>query len=604
MNGKTRRPTGHFFCALIIISSFFLWGCTTPETTRDEKAPGTPVLETISLTPEGDRSVIAITSSTETIFSPVFTLPSPPRVCLDIKGIPGSAFSKAVTAESGPVREISMQDRGSGYTGLVLYLREEGSDCTVTTEGNLTRILVIGPGGIAKLGTPKVADPTPKAGTFESSYHLLPKVADRTPKASSLPQILNVEVPEPKKNRTRLTIFCEKELPYQVKLNNRTLTLDLKDSSISASLIKKLDTQSFQGVVESIKVVDPRGIPDVSLIITLRELAPYYISREGPALHIDFAAFPKSAVRVSEPSSQKTAGSAGDKPREISSKPTGGKDSNGKKTDSKAVMYEATSQQYAGQRMSFDFVDTDIRNILRLISEVAGINIVWGTDVTGKISMTLNDVPWDQAIEMILRPNGLTYQIENDVLWVVPRSKLVDMEIADKNRKNALMAAKRLQGIFEAKVIEFIVIRNRKASDIYKMLVGDPTAIPPIMGILDIEGGESKEKEEGEEKQGKETKIVAMDLYLSYDGGTNMIIANGVRAKIEKVKEFISKLDVAEKQVMIEARVVEAQTGFSRDLGIRWSSLDGTNPGLQADWLNTGSNSAGSTQFSTNSPAS
>jgi type IV pilus assembly protein PilQ len=83
-----------------------------------------------------------------------------------------------------------------------------------------------------------------------------------------------------------------------------------------------------------------------------------------------------------------------------------------------------------------------------------------------------------------------------------------------------------------------------------------------------------------------------------------MIIANGVRAKVEKVKEFISKLDVSEKQVMIEARVVEAQTGFARDLGIRWSSLDASNPGFQADWFNTGSNSMGSTQFSTNAPAS
>ncbi|MCJ7809801.1 MAG: hypothetical protein MUP26_06015, partial [Desulfobulbaceae bacterium] len=286
MNGKTRRTVGHFFCALIIISSFFLWGCTTPERTQDEKAPGTPVLETISLTPEGDRSVIAITSSTETIFSPFFTLPSPPRICLDIKGIPGSAFSKAVTAESGPVRDVPIQDRGSGYTGLVLYLRQEGSECAVTTEGTLTRI-VIGPAGAAR-----------PAAIQEGAA---------APKVSSLPQILNVEVSEPRKNKTRLTIFCEKELPYQVKLNNKTLTLDLKDSSISASLIKKLDAQAFEGAVESIKVVQPRGVPDVSLIIILRELAPYHISREGPALHLDFASFPKSAVRVSEPSSQKTA---------------------------------------------------------------------------------------------------------------------------------------------------------------------------------------------------------------------------------------------------------------------------------------------------------
>ena len=253
--------------------------------------------------------------------------------------------------------------------------------------------------------------------------------------------------------------------------------------------------------------------------------------------------------------------------------------------------------------MSFDFVDTDIRNILQLISEVAGINIVWGSDVEGKISMKLDNIPWDQALEMILRPNGLTYQIEDDVLWVVPKEKLRDMEIKEGKRKGALMAAKRLQGIFEAKIIEFITIRNRKASDIFKLLVGDPDAKPPIMPALDIEAAESEETEEGEEEKGKKVKISTLDLYLSYDPGTNMIIANGVRAKVDKVKELIAKLDVAEKQVMIEARVVDAVTTFTRDLGIQWRSLDGTNPGIKGDWYNSGTNSWGGGQFSTNSPS-
>ena len=81
-----------------------------------------------------------------------------------------------------------------------------------------------------------------------------------------------------------------------------------------------------------------------------------------------------------------------------------------------------------------------------------------------------------------------------------------------------------------------------------------------------------------------------------------MIIANGVRAKVDKVKELIAKLDVAEKQVMIEARVVDAQTDFTRDLGIQWKSLDGKSPGIQGEWYNTGSQSWGSSQFSTNAP--
>jgi type IV pilus assembly protein PilQ len=93
-----------------------------------------------------------------------------------------------------------------------------------------------------------------------------------------------------------------------------------------------------------------------------------------------------------------------------------------------------------------------------------------------------------------------------------------------------------------------------------------------------------------------------MDIYLTYDSGTNMIIVNGVRSKVEKVKELIAKLDVPEKQVLIEARIVEAVTGFTRDLGVRWRSLDGTRPGFKREWYNTGSNSWGGGEFSTNKP--
>jgi type IV pilus assembly protein PilQ len=217
--------------------------------------------------------------------------------------------------------------------------------------------------------------------------------------------------------------------------------------------------------------------------------------------------------------------------------------------------------------------------------------------------MRLDNVPWDQALEMVLRPNDLTYQIENDVLWVVPKATLVDMEIKERNRKSALLSQKRVQGIFEPKILEYMIIKHRKAEDIFRMLVGDPTAVPPLPGVLDVEVGEAKEKEKGEEEEGKETKIVTMDIYLTYDAGTNMIIVNGVRSKVEKVKELIAKLDVPEKQVMIEARVVEAETGFTRDLGIQWRSLDGENPGFEREWYNTGSNSWGGGEFSTNAPS-
>jgi type IV pilus assembly protein PilQ len=430
-------------------------------------------------------------------------------------------------------------------------------------------------------------------------------------------------------NRTRLSITTDKKVDYNVKLDGTILLVDLKNGAVKDDLMKKLDSEHTAGAIHRVQAFSSAADRHVSLRVTLRQLVPYHITRDGTVLNIDFDALyaetpqPKNPapVVVPEPQRKNPVPVVAPEPQRRDPEPvvvpgqrtrpveqTAARQSNNRikkqdtaasdPTDSRAGLFEATSKQYAGQRMSFDFVDSDIRNILQLISEVAGINIVWGSDVEGKISMKLDNIPWDQALEMILRPNGLTYQIEDDVLWVVPKEKLRDLEIKDGKRKGALLAAKRLQGVFEAKIVEFITIRHRKAADIFKMLVGDKNAVPPIPPALDIEGAESEETEEGEEEKGKKVKIATLDLYLSFDPGTNMIIANGVRAKVDKVKELIAKLDVAEKQVLIEARIVEASTQFARDLGIEWQT------GVKADWINTGSSSTGSTSFTTNAPAS
>lgn len=399
--------------------------------------------------------------------------------------------------------------------------------------------------------------------------------------------------------RSQLTIVTDKKAPYKVEMKGaKKFVVSLEKATVAPLLIDQLDAMPPQGAVESVKIFYATKEHRVTIKITLTRMVPYHVNQDGRTLRFNFTEPPKTAFKTtSQPSTQ-----TGDKPLLVEPPGTAPEEKSTPET-TRAAAYENISRDYAGQKMSFDFVDTDIRNILQLIADVADLNIVWGNDVEGKVSMRLDNVPWDQALEMVLKPNGLTYQIENDVLWVVPKATLVDMEIKERNRKSALLAQKRLQGIFEPKILEYLIIKHRKAEDIYLLLVGNPNTTPPTPGVLDIEAGKTQEKEKGEEETGKTTKIVAQDIYITYDPGTNMIIANGVRSKVEKVKELIARLDVPEKQVMIEARIVEATTGFTRDLGVQWRSLDRENPGFKREWYNTGSNSTGSGEFSTNSPA-
>ncbi|MFP4088408.1 MAG: type IV pilus secretin PilQ, partial [Desulfobacteraceae bacterium] len=576
-------------------------GCAgTPETPEAEDKPPAPaVVQSVEYTSTPEEAAVTIQTSRKTEHKKPFSLLHPPRIYLDVKGTPGKDLSPLMTSDKGLVREIRVEKRLRGYTGIIVYLRHADYASRLITEGPDMTLVV----------TAASPEAEPQAAAQPPSPEVSPP---------GLPRVTDVKVTQRRGNRTRLTIHTEEPVDYDVKLDRRTLIIELENGTISPDLLKQLESEYARGAVSRINAFYAPQDRSVTLRVALRELLPYHLTQDGGVLHVDFDPLqhpPKpetpapapSTAQAPTPELRPAAPVAEPEPapqRPVATGPDqGSSKGSGEFTQSRAGLFEATAKHYAGQRMSFDFVDTDIRNILKLIAEVANINIVWGSDVAGKISMRLDNVPWDQALEMILRPNGLSYQIEDDVLWVVKTKILRDMEIEERKRKSALLAEKRRQGFFEAKIIEFITIKHRKADSIFKMLVGDENADPPILGALELREVESEEQEEGEEEKGGKTKLKTSDLLLSYDSGTNTIIANGVRAKVDKVKELIAKLDTPEKQVMIEARIVEATTDFARDLGIQWQNLDTGEPGIRREWYNRGSNFDGSGSFSTNAPS-
>lgn len=570
----------------IFLLGLLAFGCSTPSATRvEDDQEGKGVLESIETIVTPEKTTIVINAPGARTDRKIYTLTNPPRICVDFKATPADDLPETVQLPEGPVEKCLIQDRGPGHTGVVVVVRPEEYKYHLTREGDKV-LLTVTPVGDEK---------------FEASKVTQTQAEDTA--GSGIRELAVLERPD---GGTRLHIKTDQPVESEMAFEGSVLSIDLKDVAATSRGLKALEATPPGGVVQGVRAFYAPRDRSVLLKISLRALVPYHVSREGNLLMVDFDALPggfsQAVPQSTAPPTTTVVKPLQRRPGTSSGPYQTAKAS--KQEETRAELFESSGRSYAGQKMSFDFVDTDIRNILKLLAEVANLNIVWGSDVEGKISMRLDNVAWDQALEMVLKPNGLTYQIEDEVLWVVPRSKLVDMEIAEKKRKGALMAAKRLQGVFEAKVVEFIIVRHRPVADIFKMLVGDTTTTPPTPGILDIEGAKSKEKEEGEEEKGKDIEIATMDLYLSYDSGTNMVIANGVRAKVDKVKELVRKLDVPEKQVLIEARIVEATTGFTRDLGIEWKSLDGTRPGVERKWFNSDGTTRFDGTFSTNSPAS
>lgn len=563
------------FCMIsAILCSLFVYGCVSTQTAAervDQKELNlSATVKAIQVIKKGDGARINILTSSKTRYA-LFKMDKPPRLFIDIEGLPAPNLERQTFVDNVPiVKSLKVKERAGDLASTRIELGLSSSNCDYSIDSQGAEIV------LDLFTTEKIsAKVTGKQAVGEpTSYHKevaasdVPEKKSRTffkPGSSVLSQILGLDFAPLEKGRSRATITSSKKLNYSTKMKEgQHLLVVIKDATIPDLLRRRMDSKYFEGAVKAIKASSSASDKTVSVDIALRELVPYHISQEGRELKIDFGASSKSPARL-----------------DLNRSKSKGTNENEGENESSARRYDVLSKDYAGMRMSFDFIDTDIRNILKLIAEAIGMNIVWGSDVEGKISLKLDDVPWDQALEMVLKPNDLTYTIEGNVMWVVPKAKLIDMEIKERERAKSLLAQKQIEEVFQPKVVEYIVIKNRKVEDIFRMLVGDKDADPPKPGILELEGAAEKVVAKGEE-EGKKTEVAKADLYLTYDSGTNTIILNGVRSKIDKVKEMVAKLDVPEKQVMIQARIVDATSSFSRDLGVQWNAIEGLRRGDQA----------------------
>jgi type IV pilus assembly protein PilQ len=204
----------------------------------------------------------------------------------------------------------------------------------------------------------------------------------------------------------------------------------------------------------------------------------------------------------------------------------------------KKVVEEGESQKvYSGRKLSLDFKDADIKNILRLIAEVSNLNIITGDEVTGKITMRLVDVPWDQALEIILQSKNLGMTRVGNVVRIAPLDVL-------KKEIQSELEAKRAKERLEDLVMELIPVNYAAAKEI----------MPQVKSILSERGD------------------------IKVDERTNTLIIKDIPKSIMPVRNLVKSLDTKTPLILIEARIIEANLLFQRELGVRWGFLAGNNP--------------------------
>ena len=209
---------------------------------------------------------------------------------------------------------------------------------------------------------------------------------------------------------------------------------------------------------------------------------------------------------------------------------------------------------YTGEALSMEFQDVEIRSVLDILAQFTEMNIVASDSVAGNITLRLINVPWDQALDIILKSKNLGKRENGNVILVAPSTELAQQEAQDLEAQQAVESYAPLR-------TEYIRLSYAKAADVL-------TLISQGSG-----GSSSGGSNTGNANTADNNTLLSNRGTVTVDERTNTLIVKDVAASIENIHKLISKIDIPVRQVMIEARIVSASDSFSKEIGVRWGIL-------------------------------
>jgi type IV pilus assembly protein PilQ len=449
-----------------------------------------------------------------------FTLPDPPRLVVDIPNAL-HAVSQPITARPPlvtAVRSSQYRERPVQIVRVVLDLRA-ALPYRVMTAQNQLRV---------DIGAPAEATASAPAATPAAAV------------AKSAGKVTRVDV-QTVRGRQQILIRTSGPVTYTVSEGTEPLSLavDVAGATIEPSAARTVDLRQVSSpisrLVASQRQTDPA--PVVRVAADLRGPTRYDVRQTPTGIVVEFMNAPRaaSAAPAAPAPAAPPVMAAGPVPAEA---PSAG------------PARPATPGTPGTGRLSMDFKDADINNLLRIIAEVSGMNVVAGGDVTGKVTVRLINVEWQQALDVILRINGMGYEIDGNIIRVAPQSRLAAEQRArdearareQKAREDALKAerdAKKEQVQLEPLNDAVIAVNYAKAADVVKNLDRLKTPGRP-------------------------------DASIVVDDRTNKLIIRETEAGLSRMKVLLRELDRQTPQVLIEARIIEANRSFSQSLGIEW----------------------------------
>lgn len=438
-----------------------------------------------------------------------FTVGNPPRIALDLPDTGNALGRNAVDANLGPLVNVNVVQAGT-RTRLVLNLNKS-VEYDTTIDGN-SLLVALG-----------------DSGTHAEPVNVTPRFAEAAPTKAGH-GIRDVDFRRGSAGEARIvTTLTDAQTGINIRRQANGIIIDFVGTELPKALQRRLDVADFGTPVRIIETY------------TLGENTRMAIEPEGGWEYSAYQTDNRFIVEV-KPSI----------------------DGQKKTADGKI--------KYTGEKLSLNFQNVEVRSVLQVIADFTGMNIVASDTVSGSLTLRLKDVPWDQALDLIMQTKGLDKRANGNVIWVAPKDELLTKEKIELEAKNQV-------GDLEPLVTEYIPLNYFRADEAQRMLNGGQSGSQGSGGnnndtvncSAQAQGLTSVSAQTTQQSQGgtNDQAILTKRGRATFELKTNTLIITDTARKIQEIRELMSRLDVPARQVMIEARVVSADSNWSRDLGAR-----------------------------------
>ena len=540
MLDKISLRKGNIIFLLITFGLIYLIFSCAPAPTKStkgkiadivEEGPAKIELLNVIPGPSDKEATIEITSSKPVSYA-AFLLDQPLRLIVDIGALPVKGLTGPAVFNGKIIKAIHLEeikDRPQS-TRLIATLSRD-VEYRVREKDRVVKLLLLSKKPAEKLEK----QPLPIATKKEEEIGPKEPRLFFSPGKTKLNQVLGIDFFTLPRGKSRVTVTTSKKAEYELsRKDSLSLVLEIKEATIHPTLTRYIDSSQFKGVVNRITPIVKVADRIVDLEIGLKEMVPYHLTQADKEIRLDFnkTSVKPPAKNITPARLTKALVKTEQVPNEAIS-----------------AFRPGLPSKFKGARMTLDFANADIRNILKLIGEISKLNIVWGPEVKGTVSMRLKNVPWDQALSLLLETNNLGTRVQGNIVWITTKAKIAALE---KEEQEKLKAEQ--ERIKEIKAAQKEVQKEAKAEE---PLI---TAYIPI-NFADANADIKPHIEQIKSDRGS----------VSVNERTKTIIFQDIASIIDKAREIVKEFDKPTKQVMIEARIVEASTSFSRDIGVNWS---------------------------------